>query len=422
MSATPHGMISHSYTPRDLLEEQGMLDRAVEALNAVSQEAAYTTGDAALVNDLFGAALYVQTNLESNGYGLLPKVDRSGANVTAEQPLPLTFRAAHSPPALQSTGEGASLPDPRDYETEEVSAGIKQSEAVIKQSHLQQVRAEILDGVPFNELTVVDELYQELAIDRDGVMAPVSAGNGGYGSRTKITELDRIIASGDEEQNAQDVDNADYTDGDLDIYDIDRSTDSWADAFVDFTSNGSVRQLTEPLMDEFLANYFDFGSASREDVAILTGRDTARVLSQLQQDSTDGVQAVVNYDPDDIGRDGIEDAETVMGLPTMTKSRHYKGIPIVPSQHAPADSLSRIYMIPTDEIAVPLPNGETLTRARIAVEELSQPHYEQLTDDRPQDAPYLSQGEKKNAAYYLMDHEITCVDFSATGKLRDIEA
>ncbi|MEE6210846.1 hypothetical protein U3A55_11875 [Salarchaeum sp. III] len=415
MSANSQHFIS-GFGPRELLEQQGMLDRAIEALSAVEQQASYTTNDAALVNDLFGAALYVQSNLEANGYGVLPKVDRSGANIEANQPLPLTFRAAHSPPALQSTGEGAALPDGRKYSTEEVSADVKTSEATIEQSHLQQVQADILDGVPWDELTRVDELFQELAIDRDGVMAAVSANNSGYASRTKITELDRIIASGGEETNAQDTSDTAYSDGDLDIYDIDRSAASWADAFVDYTSDGSVRQLTESLMDAFLASFFDYGSASRENVVILTGRNTARVLSELQSDSTDGVQAVVNYDADDVGRDQIEDAQTVMGVPTMTNSRHYKGIPIVPSQHAPADGLERIYVIPTDTTSV---GGAEVPR--IGVEEVATPHYEELTGDNPENAPYLSQGKKKNAAYYLQSHEVVCRDFSATGKLRDIE-
>ncbi|MBX0325810.1 hypothetical protein EGH21_22590 [Halomicroarcula sp. F13] len=410
------GHINHGHSPRDLLEQQGMLDRAVEALSAISQEATYSTSDAALVNDLFGAALYVQTNLEANGYGSLPKIDRSGMNTDASQPLPLTFRAAHTPPALQSTGEGASIPDGRKYSQEEVSAAIKQSEAVVEQTHLQQVRAEILDGVPWDELTRVDELFQELAIDRDGVMAAVSANNGGYSSRDKITELDRIIASGDEEANATDTSSTAFADGDLDVYDIDRSADSWADAYVDHNS-GTLRQLTESLMDSFLAQYFDFGSASRENVYILTGRTTAKVLGEIQSDSTDGVQAVVNYDPEDIGRDGVNDAETVMGLPTNTKSRHYKGIPIVPSQHIPADSLGRIYLIPTDTIQA----GDGQQVPRIAVEELRNPHYEELTDANPENAPYLSRGKKENAAYYLMDHEIVTRDFSALGKLRDLQ-
>jgi len=414
MSANANHFVS-GRGPKDLLEQQGMLDRAIEALSRVEQQASYSTSDAALINDLFGSALYVQSNLEANGYGVLPKVDRSGANIEASQPLPLTFRAAHSPPALQSTGEGAALPDGRKYTPEEVSADVKTSEAKIEQSHLQQVKADILDGVSWDELTRVDELFQELAIDRDGVMASVSANNQGYASRTKITELDRIIASGGEESNAQDTSDTVYSDGDLDVYDIDRSADSWADAYVDFTSDGSVRQLTESLMDSFLASFFDYGSASRENVIILTGRNTARVLSELQSDSTDGVQAVVNYDAEDIGRDQVEDAQTVMGVPTMTQSRHYKGIPIVPSQHAPADSLERIYLIPTDTISVD--GGQV---PRIAVEEVATPHYEELTGDNPENAPYLSQGKKENAAYYLQSHEVVARDFSALGKLRDI--
>jgi hypothetical protein len=170
-------------------------------------------------------------------------------------------------------------------------------------------------------------------------------------------------------------------------------------------------------MDQFLEQYFDFGSATRENVYILTGRDTARVLSELQSDSTDGVQAVVNYDPEDLGRDSINDAQTVHGLPTHTKSRHYKGIPIVPSQHAPADSLSRLFMIPTDTISI----GGGVEVPRIAVEEYRAPYFESLTDDNPEQAPYLSQNQRQNTAYYLTDHEIVCRDPSATGKLRDLK-
>lgn len=410
MSSITDHALSRQFNHRTVLDETGMLDAAAQAMDAIEQEASYDSTNAALLNDLFGAALYVQSNLESDFFGALPKMDMTGANTAANQPLPLTFRAAYGPPALQTHAEGGSIPSGRTYSTEEVSADIKRSIAVVEQSDLQQLRAELLDGVPLDELTRVDELYQDLAIDRDAVAAGVAANNSGYVSRDKITELDRVIASGDEEANADDVNATAFSDGDLDVYDIDRSNESWADAFVDY--NSTVRQLTEDLMDSFLSNLFDFGALDRENAVILTGRDTADVLNDLSDE--DNVRFV--YDPSDGGRESVNDAETIHGVPGTTRRRHYDEIPIVANQHAPAHGpLSSIYVVPTDTMSV---NGTTVPR--LGVEEYAQPYVE--TAGRGEDQGFLSIGEFSNQVLYKMDHEIVCRDFSATGKLRDIEA
>lgn len=410
MSSITDHALSTQFNHRTVLDNTGMLDAAAQAMDAIEQEASYDSTDAALLNDLFGAALYVQSNLESDFFGALPKMDMTGANTAANQPLPLTFRAAHGPPALQTHEEGGAIPSGRKYSTEEVSADIKRSIAVVEQSDLQQLRAELLDGVPLDELTRVDELYQDLAIDRDAVAAGVPASNSGYASRDKITELDRIIASGDEEANADDVNATAFSDGDLDIYDIDRSSESWADAFVDY--NSTVRQLTEDLMDSFLSNLFDFGALDRENAIILTGRDTADVLNDLSDE--DNVRFV--YDPSDGGRESVNDAETIHGVPGTTRRRHYDQIPIVANQHAPAHGpLSSIYVVPTDTMSV---NGTTVPR--LGVEEYAQPYVE--TAGRGEEQGFLSIGEFSNQVLYKMDHEIVCRDFSSTGKLRDIEA
>jgi len=401
----------HSYGPTATLDAMGTLEGAREAMQAIEQEASYELSDAGINNDLFGSALYGQTNLESNFYGALPKLDVSGANATAEQHLPLTFRAAHGPPALQTHSPGGSIPSGRTFEIDEVSADIKRSIAVVEQEDVQQLRAELLDGVPLDELTRVDELYQDLAIDRDAVAAGVPAsggqGNQGYEGRDKVTELDRIIASGDEEANADSVNGNAFQDGDLDIYDLDRSTDSFADAFVDF--NNSNRQLTEDLMDGFLSGLFDFGSISREDAVILTGRDTADVLSDLDEDKR------IVYDPSNGGRESVNDAETTHGIPGTGRLREYKGIPIVDNQNAPAHGpLSSIYVVPTDTMTV---NGQEVPR--ICVEEYATPYVE--TAGRGETQGFLSQGEFKNKVLYKMDHEVIARDFSSLGKLRDIE-
>lgn len=401
--------LNQRFNHRSVLNDTGMYDAASEAMEAISQEASYDSTNPGLLNDLFGAALYVQSNLEANFFGALPKVDMTGSNNAASQPLPLTFRAAYDPPALQTHSEGGTIPDGRTYEIEEVSADIKRSLAVIEQSDLEQLRAELLDGVPLDELTRVDELYQDLAIDRDAIAAGVTASNSGYASRDKVTELDRVIASGDEEANADDVNGTAFTDGDLDVYDIDRSTDSWADAFVDFDAAGD-RQLTESLMDSFLSGLFDFGDLSREDAVILTGRKTGSVLDDIDEDTT-----VVNFDADDGGRESVNDAETRHGIPGTTRRRHYKGVPIVENQNAPTHgSIPSIYVIPTDTIGI----GGGVQVPRMAIEEYAAPYVE--TAGRGEDQGFLSLGSFENKVLYKMDHELVCRDFSATGKLRDI--
>lgn len=401
--------LNSQFNHRSILDATGMLDGAAEAMDAISQEASYDSTSPGLLNDLFGAALYVQSNLEANFFGALPKMDMTGANTDATQPLPLTFRAAYDPPALQTHAEGGDIPAGRTYEIEEVSADIKRSIAVIEQSDLEQLRAELLDGVPLDELTRVDELYQDLAIDRDALAAPVSANNGGYASRDKVTELDRVIASGDEEANADDVDGTAFTDGDLDVYDIDRSADSWADAFVDFDAS-SDRQLTESLMDDFLSSLFDFGDLSREDAAILTGRKTADVLDDLNSD-----KARITFDATAGGREAVNDANTINGLAGTTRRREYDGIPIIPNQNVPTHgTIPSIYVIPLDEIGI----GGGVSVPRLAIEEYAAPYVE--TAGRGEQQGFLSIGSFENKVLYKMDHELVCRDFSATGKLRDI--
>jgi hypothetical protein len=410
MSATWNDTaLTRGYDHRSVLDSTGMLDAATEAMEAIEQEATYDSSNAALLNDLFGAALYVQTNLEAKFFGAMPKRDRTGANTQATQPLPLTFRAAHTAPALQTHSEAGSIPSGRTYSTEEVSSDLKRSVAVVEQSDLEQLRAELLDGVPLDELTRVDELYQDLAIDRDALASAVSANNAGYASRDEVTELDRVIASGDEESNATDPNGTAYSDGDLDVYTIDRSSDSWADAFVDHNS-GTARQLTESLMDDFLSSLFDNGSIDRENAAILTSRTTADVL----QDLDDNV-ARFSYDPNAGGRGAINDTETIHGVGGTTRRREYKGIPIIGNQNAPAHGdIASIYAIPLDTMSI---NGTEVPR--LCIEEYADPYVESA--GRGEGQGFLSIGEFKNKVLYKMDHELVARDFSSLGKLRDLQ-
>jgi len=55
--------LNSKFNHRSILDATGMLDGAAEAMDAISQEASYDSTSPGLLNDLFGAALYVQSNL-----------------------------------------------------------------------------------------------------------------------------------------------------------------------------------------------------------------------------------------------------------------------------------------------------------------------------------------------------------------------
>lgn len=374
--------------------------------DGILQKATYDTSLQGTVNKVFGAVLYAQYNNEHQFYAALPQVDRFDQNLNAD-PKATAFRSAHSPVALQTHSEGGSIPSPNNFTTEEFSVEVKRSETVLEVSDLQQIRSMIDDSVGLEEF--MDEQMDQLnlAIDRDALAAPALEADSAYSSVDEITPLDRVVASSDEEANASDTGGNAYTDGALDYGTIDRSSDTWADSYVDH--NGTDRQLTVDLMNSFIDGLTDFGSAMEENLVLLTGRDTATILSELQADNTSATN--IYFDGTDYDREDINDAYTSMGLPGTTRFRHYRGIPIIPNQTCPSDSVSRIYALDLSTI-----NGEP----KIAIENYAEPYTE--TAGRGQDQGYIAQGQYSEQALMLLNHEVVVRDFGAMGKLRDLQA
>ena len=381
----------------------GSLNVDFSALDDVEQKAQYDSSVSGAVNAIFGATLYKQYNDENNFVAALPVIDRS-AERNLQNPTAKAFRAAHSPVPLQTHPEGDTIPDGETFSVEQVELDIKRSETVLEVSDVQQILRAIEDAVGLEEFLDIQEDMLDLAVDRDALAAPALESDSAYSDVDEPTPLDRAIASSDEEATATDANGTAYTDGALDYGSIDRSADTWADSYVDHNS-GTLRQLTKDLMDDFIDAYIDHGSAREEDVVILTGRKTARVLSEIQKgDNT------VRITYDDEGRDQVNDAETVPGVAGTSRIRTYDGIPIVANQNAPADSLERIYAIDTSTI-----NGVP----KIGIEQYAEPYTE--TAGRGQQQGYISQGEYREKALFLLNHELIVRDFGAMGKLLGIE-
>lgn len=399
----------HHQNWRNYFQQTSIAQQTVSEFDDILQKAQYNTSMSGAVNAVFTAALYAQYNDEHNFYAAIPQVDRSGAaSLDAGVANAKAFRAAHDPVDLQTHSEGGEVSDGETYEVEAVEYDIKRSETVLEVSDVQQIEAMISDSVGLEEFWELQEEQLDLAVDRDGLADSVTADGDSYEDTDTITPLDRAIASSDEEDESTDVNGDPLSAGDLDYGTIDRSDDTWADSFVDYDADGSLRQLNKTLVDEFIDGLVESSSAQYEDLAILTGYDSARVLSDIQQD--EGTH--IHFDGTAGGRDDIEDAQTVPGLAGTTRFRHYEGMPIVANQTAPADTggLSRVYVIDRGDI-----RGEP----KISVAQYAEPYFER--SGRNQTQGYLAQGEYADKALFLLNHELEIRDFSSMGKLTHLE-
>lgn len=400
------GLAQHNYW--GVIGNTSMSDHT---LSGILQRANYDTGlnSGALVNNVYGSVLYAWYNQEHKWLQAIPTVDRMGDAGVGDTVNPKNFRAAHSPVALQTHSEGGSVPDPgNNFTPEELAFEVKRSETVLDMSDLQQIESMIEDASGFDELWELQQSQLDLAIDRDAIAAPALEADSDYANVDEVTPLDRVIASQDEENNADDVNDNAFTDGALDYGNIDRSANSWADSYVDHNGTSGNRQLTRDLMDDFLNGLGDNGSGDPyEEGVILTTRDTANVLSDLMADSARGTR--IKFDGNDAGTDQINGAETLTGLTGTTRFRHYDGIPIIANQNGPTDGIGRIFVLNLGTI-----NGEP----RIAIEQFAEPYVERAGRGQPQG--YIAQGDYQEKALFLLNHEIVSRDNPSHGKLRDL--
>lgn len=391
-------------------------------LDDIDQKAQYDTTTASHVNNIFQSVLYSQYNAEANFLGVLPQVDRFehggvDGDVTAK-----AFRGSYNPVPLQTSAEGGAVPAGETFDTFEFSADPKRSETVLEVSDIQQIRAAIEDAVGFDEFWEEHQAMINLAVDRDALADTVISGGDQYDAVNTPTPLDRAIASGDEETDATDPNGDAYVDGDLDYGNLDRGTDPYGDCFVDYVTNAqganAVQTLTEDSMNDFLNSYDEQTDPDPyTDCVILTGNDTAQVLSDLSADRSNIRNEVFTQE---IEKAEINDATTMTGIPTSSRPRTYDGIPIISNQTAPthsddANALSSIFLIPVDEMT---PKGGSTSVPRICIENLAQPFMDRAGRNEP--VSYLGLNAQQEKAMIRFDHEVVIRDFTSCGKFRDL--
>lgn len=401
--------------------------------DALYEKATFTSSDAGRSNRAFGEVMWQQANVATPLFGMLPKMTGDAPN-NINSPRPMTFRAVFNPPSMTTPAEAGDWGDPVDFDTRQVELDPHHSTMRFESSLLQQVFADIQDNVPFENITQVGEEYFQRELEVSGLARGIAGDNSGtptpdYASDNAIVSIDRVIASEDEENNADDINGNVFTDGDLDVYNIDRTDTgnggdneaNWADAVVNHNSAGGDRQLTQNVIDETIESLVQNGT-QRENLVIFTGHDTGRVISELTE-SQFRADAMVEAMREAVGR-GTDDAETRPGVGFNKQLNNYDGIPIVTGPNVPSDSLSRIYILDMTTMQDPV-TGENIPKLGVET-------YIPMTVETAglgqntntlalADSTGNGSGALKEQYGVLTTHELRCNRFNHQAKIRDLK-
>jgi len=420
----PHTQHLHNqqYTPGSTA--RGMWSDLFDNLEQQATFGADTTG---LANDIAGLVLYNQVNMKNNILGAIPEIDRTGEEQISPGDTPAkSFRSISNPPSVSGVSGGGSVPTAVTADVRKVSADVRISSMAIESDLIVDIESRLgHDTVGLEELVDIMRDYMTRSVERDALARTVNATGATAGDTPQYSNddllltIDRAIASEDEETNGVDANGDAYSDGDLDVYDIDRSDTgaggdneaNWADAYVDHNS-GTLRQLTRDRINTWINNYVQNGSAERDNFFLVTGYNTARVMSDLRdsQFRADALQEAT--------REDVNDAESRLGANFQAQISHWDGHPIIVAETVPSDSLERIYAI--DPTLAQTGGENESPKPKIGIENYRAPDVWRAGVDAPVNP--LATGEFKNEALFAMYHELVVRDFSAMGKLRDIEA
>lgn len=386
-------------------------------------EKAFTSTDRGRSNMAFGQVLWQQVNTKTPFYGVFPKIAADSAPNNINNPRPMTYRAVFNPPEMTSPGEGGQWGEPVEFSSREVEITPHHSTMRFEGTVLQDLYAQIQDNVPWENLTEIGEEYFQRELETSGIARPVmSSTTTGtqYDASDVVTEIDRVVSSADEEANATDPNGDPFNDGDLDVYNIDRSDTgtngsneaNWADAEVNH-NGGTLRQLTLSLIDETIEALEQAGT-DVTNLVMVTGTDTARVISELKSDQYRS-DAMADALSEAIGR-GSDEGESRYGHAWSDRLRSYQGIPILSVPNVPSDSLSRIFLLDMTTMQDPV-TGENVPKFGIE-------QYIPMTVETAglgQETNTLALGNLVQQHGVLMTHEPRCNRFNHQGKIRDLQ-
>lgn len=400
---------------------QSMQGGVTDVFETLEQQQQFTTNTTDLARRVAGLAIYNQVNINTPLLGALPDIDRTGdedINIDSDSPA-ATFRVSFNPPSATGVAGGGSVPARTSWDYRVHEARPKIVSLAIDNDFIVEIESRLgHDVVDMESLLELGEQYGQRSLERDFAAQGIEQGDDDYDTANGLVQLDRVVSSADEESSGGDfVDGTNYDDGDMDVYDVDRSDTgaSGSNAQNHFDSNvdhgsGTLRQLTADLINSTIDTAVNTSSAEYENLICVTGRDSARVMSDFRESQFRGDAMATP------GREDVNDAQTRFGVEFNSRISHWDGIPVVVAPSVPGQSLSRIFILdPTPGMT---PEG-TESLPKIGIESYRTPDVWRAGPDQPVNP--LATGNIRSEAAWAWYPEIVTREPGAQSKITEIE-
>ena len=353
-------------------------------------KSAYATNVTGLRARTYGAMAFAQFNQESNAFALLPKRpwDYSGYRA-------MTVAASSTNHGM--VAEGGTVPDPIkptfanvDLTPKTVSHTFEVTfiHDLLAQKSRDDIFGSFEEARPITAAKHIEDINKQLLLDGDTLASE------------RFESIDRVTAS-----NAY-ATAVSWDANDENIYGINRSAASWADAVVSHNS-GTDRVFRLELIEDTLASLENNGARTN---VLLTGSDTKwRIISSAQASVRyEGV--VAKNQEYFIGINGVE---TEKGNNLGVRIATVYNVPLFHSKDVPKDTISRIYLLDTT-----IEEGTDKPRLRV---DLLQPTLYFETGMSAQDRNPFVTNKFVSRGGFVTVGELVCTRLNCQGSIRDLK-
>lgn len=373
---------------RHQFETIGELLEAHYGPSAVQKDAPVLTSTTGYYNAIFGAMAFGQLNNEANIFAALPKYPWQHSGFRA-----LTADAGST--ADGGIAENGTIPATVKPTLAEITVSVKQVAHSFDVSFVHEGLVNKDDAVGDMEFLRgyfatlhAKRINEQLAVDADTLAS------------NSFESIDRVTIS------TAAVTTLSYTAGDEDIHGVDRSANSWADAYVSHNS-GTDRVLTDNIITSALASLRTNGARTN---LIITGNDTYAKIMGIYQDQ---VRYMGLLKKEEMVRIGVNGVQTEEGIGVGIRVATLYGIPVITSQAIQQDTISRIYLLDTTE-----QEGTGVPRLGISLLYPTM-YFESGMSASPAD-PFAVNRFGTEGVYYTAG-ELVCTFFAAQGSIRDLQ-
>ena len=366
-----------------------MLDSYYGSEHVAKSDAPVLTGTTGVLNKIYGAQAFSQLNSEGNVFALMPKYpwQHSGFRV-------ITAQAGST--ATGGIAESGSVPETVKPTWALVDLTVKQIAHTFQVSMIQNGLVKKGDDA-IGDMEYLRGYFAGLHALRINEMLCV---DGDTLAGNNFESIDRVTAS------AALSTAMSWTAADEDIYGLDRTSATWADAVVSHAS-GTDRYLTLEIIRDTLAT---LGANGAKTNLLLTGHDTKWRIFGLAEASVRYAGVIKKDIAISIGVNGVQ---TEDGMNVGQRVATVYDIPLFVSQSVAKDTISRIYLLDTTV------EGNTGV-PRLGMSLLYPTLYFESGMTSKNADPFAINFFGDKGGYYTAG-ELVCTFFKAQGSIRDLK-